>query len=334
MPAAALLLAGCAITSGSSAPPPPDAMGRPALDPLITLSVVACEPLLWCIAAGTNPTSSTSSGASVEISAGGHAGWAKVVAPPLDDATLTAASCWGSGCLLGGSDATGSLLEIVNPKKRVASIESATLPGLGVAALSCPAAGRCLALVTTSVDTAVFKSTTSGSTWQLLTTLPAALSTATSLSCATPRACVAVGTGPTGAEAARTSDGGQKWSLAARPKGLQVFSAASCGPSWCMATARLRNGRTELLQSRNRGASWARYVTSIERPGAVTCATATTCVAAGGGPGGGAIASYVRPDHQRVLTVEYVPDPLIAIACASATRCAGITLASTVSIEL
>ncbi len=309
-------------------------MGRAALDPLITLSVVACEPLLWCIAAGTNPTSSGVNSASVEISAGGRAGWARVVAPELDDATLTAASCWASGCLLGGSDPTGTLLEIVNPKRRVAAIKSATLPGLGVAALSCPAAGRCLALVTTSVDTAVFKSTTSGSAWQQLTTLPAALSTATSLSCATPLACVAVGTGPTGAEAARTSDGGQSWSLASRPRGLQVFSAVSCGPSWCMATARLHDGRTELMQSRNRGASWAHFATSIDRPGAVACVTATTCVAVGSGPRGGAITSDVRPHHERVLTVEYVPDPLIAVACASATRCAGITQASTVSIEL
>jgi hypothetical protein len=306
-------------------------MGRPALDPLVTLSVIACEPLLWCIAAGTNPTSAAVGSASVEISAGGHNGWARVLAPPLTDATLTAASCWKSGCLLGGSDATGSLLEIVNPAKRVAAIESATLPGSGVAALACPGPGRCLALVTTSVDTAVYASTDSGTTWRPLSTLPAALSTATALSCATPRACVAVGTGPTGAEAARTSDGGQKWSLAARPKGLQVFGSASCGPSWCFATARRHDGTTELLQSRNRGASWVRYKTSIDRPDAVVCFSATRCVAAGGSSVGGAIASYTRPNLERVLTVEFVPDPLIAVACASATRCAGITPASTVS---
>lgn len=333
MPVAGLVLAGCAITT-TSAPPPPDAMGHAALDYLVTLSVVACETNLWCIAAGTNPTSTVVGSASVEISTGGHLGWGKVAAPPLDDATLTAASCWKSGCLLGGSDASGSLLEIVNPAKRVASVESATLPGSGVAALSCPAAGQCLALVTTSTDTAVFESTTSGSTWQELSTLPAALSVATALSCPTRRACVAVGTGPGGAEAARSSDGGRKWSLAARPRGLLTFSTASCGPSWCMSTARQRSGRFELLQSRNRGASWTRYTTSMERPVAVACVTAATCVVGGGGPGGGAIEADTRPDVDSALTVAYIPEPLVAVACASATRCAGITEESTVSIEL
>lgn len=329
MPVAGLVLAGCAVTTASA--PQPDAMGRPALDPLITLSVVACQPLKWCVAAGTNPTSSVVGSASIEISAGGHLGWGRVAAPPLDQATLTAASCWASGCLLGGSDASGSVLEIVNPTKRVASIESATLPGSGVAALSCPSAGRCVALVTTSTDTAVFESTTSGSNWTELSTLPAALSTATALSCPTRRLCVAVGTGPTGAEAARSTDGGRRWSLAARPKGLATFSSASCGPSWCMATARQRSGATELLQSRNRGRSWSHAATLIERPVAVACVNATTCIVVGGA-NGGAIESVTRPDVASRLTIEYIPDPMVAVACASPTRCAGITELSTVSI--
>jgi hypothetical protein len=331
VPVAGLVLAGCAIST--TAAPTPDAIGRPALDQLIALSVVACEPVTWCVAAGTNPTSSVVGSASIEISAGGHHGWGHVAGPPLADATLTAASCWASGCLLGGSDAAGSLLEIVNPKKRVASIESATLPGSGVAALSCPASGRCLALVTTSTATAVFESTTSGATWQQLSTLPVALSSATALSCPTRRLCVAVGTGPTGAEAARSTDGGRVWSLAARPKGLETFSSVSCGPSWCMATARQRNGTSELLQSRNRGKSWGHYATTIKRPVAVACVTAARCVVVGGTVSG-AIESVTRPGVERALTVEYVPDPMVSVACASATRCAGITELSTVSISL
>jgi hypothetical protein len=332
LPVAGLLLAGCAVATPAAAPLP-EAMGHPALDPLVTLSVVACQPLRWCIAAGTNPTSAAVGSASVEISAGGHGKWAKVNAPSLDDATLSTAACWASGCLLGGADARGPLLEIVNPKKRDASIESARLPGISVAALACPTAGRCLALVTTQVATSVWQSTTSGSSWHEVHALPATPSTATSLSCPTARVCVAAGTGPTGAEAARTSDGGARWSLAALPPGLEVFTAVSCGPSWCMATARLRDGRTELLQSRNRGASWARFATSLARPEAVACVTATTCVAAGSGSGGGAIASYRRPGVEHVLTIEFVPDPLLAVACASVTHCAGITQASTVSFS-
>ena len=161
-------------------------------------------------------------------------------------------------------------------------------------------------------------------------TLPAVLSTATSMSCASVRVCVAVGTGPAGAQAARSTDGGQRWTVAARPKGLQVFTAAACGPSWCLATARRHNGTAMLLQSRNRGASWARYTTTISRPGAVACTSLGTCIAAGGASGG-AIASFTRPHLEHVLSTQYVPDPVIAVACASPHRCAAITAASTVS---
>ena len=56
-----------------------------------------------------------------------------------------------------------------------------------------------------------------------------------------------------------------------------------------------------------------------------------TCVAAGGGSNGGAITASLRSPHPQALTLAYVPDAIVAIACATPTKCAAITPASTVS---
>jgi hypothetical protein len=55
-----------------------------------------------------------------------------------------------------------------------------------------------------------------------------------------------------------------------------------------------------------------------------------TCVVAGGA-GAGEIAVDVRTPSARQLTLVYVPDPILAVACATPVKCAAITQASTVS---
>jgi hypothetical protein len=299
--------------------------------PSVPLSVAACEPLTWCIAAGTNPTAITHTSA-IEVSVGGRGRWGHVAVPPLPGVTLSAAACWTSGCLLGGQGPSGAVDLIVDPKGRVAAL-AGQLPGNGVTALSCPEAGRCIALVTATTETLVLATSTSGATWRELSVLPSAITAGAALACATTTVCVALGTGLHGATASRTTDGGVHWSLGARPGGLQVFTSAACAStSWCLATARVAHGSTELLQSVNGGASWAPRTTSVSAPSAIACFETTTCLVGGGTGSGGELVALPATGNARVLSLAYVPEPIVAVACASGTKCIAITEASTVSI--
>jgi hypothetical protein len=325
---AGTLLAACGTTATA---PPPDGIGYGAIASSVTLSTLACEPLAWCVAAGTNPTASSST-ASVEVSAGGHGVWAPASTPPLPGTTLDAAGCWASGCLLGGAGPSGSVVVIVNPAHKAASTTATHPPGSGIAAIACTGPGRCLALVTSTTSTTVFSTADSGAVWTPRSTLPATLAVATSASCPNPSDCVAVGTGPHGASAARSVDGGVRWQLAALPKGLETFTSATCGSQhWCLATARRANGTAVLLRSTDGGVAWSPTVSPLPGVAAVTCVQMPTCVAAGGGSSGGAITSSLRSPHPKALTLAYVPDAIVAIACATPTKCAAITPASTVS---
>jgi hypothetical protein len=324
---AAALLAGCG--TASSSPPPPDGVGYAAVAPAVTLSVLACEPLAWCVAAGTNPTA-TSRAASIEVSAGGRGRWAPAATPPITSATLSAAACWSSGCLLGGADAGGSLLLLVNPAHKVASQTSSRPPGSGIAALSCTGPGRCLALVTGASSTSVFETTNSGGSWTMRGLLPPSL-VATSLTCANPSDCVAAGAGPNGAAAARSVDGGARWSVASAPHGFSTFTSVSCASSlFCLGTAREPTGASEVVESTDGGQTWPVSAVGPDSPATSTCVLVPTCVV-GGGSGSGAITTGIRTTTAQQLTLAYVPDPVISVACATPVKCAAITPASTVS---
>jgi hypothetical protein len=325
---AGTLLAACG-TTGTA--PPPDGTGFGAIDSTVTLSALACEPLAWCIAAGSDPTTSSGT-ASIEVSAGGRGVWAPAATPSLLGATLDAAGCWSSGCLVGGAGPSGTVALIVNPAHKASSTTTTRPPGTGIAALACTGPGRCLALVTSTTATAVFSTTNSGATWSQRATLPTALEVATSASCANPSDCVAVGTGPDGASAARSVDGGVQWRLAVLPKGLETFTSSTCGSQhWCLATARRADQTAVLLRSTDGGLAWSPTTSPLPGVAAVTCVLVPTCVAAGGGTSGGAITSGLRTRSPTALTLAYVPDPIVAVACATPAKCTAITPASTVS---
>jgi hypothetical protein len=323
-----VLLAGCGTSPAATTT---NGYGYAASVPSVTLSALACEPLAWCVAAGTNPTASTAT-ASVEVSAGGQGHWAPAATPELPGTTLSAAGCWSSGCLLGGAGPNGTVVVIVNPAHKAASTTATHPPGSGITAIVCTGPGRCLALVTTTTTTAVFQTIDSGAAWTQRATLPVALAVGTALSCPNPTDCIALGTGPTGAAAALSVDGGVVWRLGAIPKGLATFTSANCGSRhWCLATARRANDTSVLLRSTDGGIAWTPIASPVPAVAAVTCTLAPTCIAAGGGTGGGAITSGLRTLHPQALTLSYVPDPIVAVACATPAKCTAITPASTVS---
>jgi len=323
-----MLLAGCTTTPST---PPPNGTGSPALNASVTLSVVACEAKGLCVAAGSNPTTSTAA-AAVEVSRGGSGAWSAVATPAITGTTFDAASCWGAGCLLAGNDPSGVVVLLVNPANKVSSPTASHPAGSGMTALSCVGPGRCLGLVSTTVDTAVFETSDSGQSWHQISSLPTQLSSGTALSCPTAAVCVAVGTSPHGAAVARSTDGGRHWVLGARPGGLQVLTSVACGPTLhCYATARITTGADELLRSTNGGASWVNAPTGVAMPDAVACSSAVTCLVGGGSSVGEISTVQPPPKGETPLTLAFVPDPVVGIACATSSRCAAVTPASTVS---
>jgi hypothetical protein len=311
--------------------PPPSGTGSVALTTSVPLSVAACEPHTWCIAAGTNPTASEPTGA-IEYSVGGHGRWGRVAVPPLPGVTLSSAACWTSGCLLGGYGTGGAVDLIVNPKGR-ASARAGAIPGTDVTALACPAPGRCLALATAATETIVARTTNSGAAWSELSVLPKAITIGAALACSSTSDCVALGAGLHGATAAYTTDGGVHWALAARPGGLEVFTSVACATTtWCLATAHTSRGASALLQTMNGGASWAQRLSALHDPDAVACYSATGCLVGGGTSSGGELVALGATGSPRGLSLSFVPEPILALACASATKCVGVTQGSTASI--
>ncbi len=345
------VLAGCATTSTPPAPVAPDGTGSPVANPSVTMSTVACESLGWCVAAGTDPSGATSS-TGIEVSLGGRSSWISAKAPALTGTTLASASCWSSGCLIGGSGPTGAVVVLVDPSAAVAALRASPPPGDDVSALSCVAAESCLALVTGLTSTSLYRTSNAGGTWQEVAALPATLSVGTGLSCVSAIQCVAVGTGPSGGVAAVTSTGGTAWALAAQPSGLVAYTAVSCAlPTTCLATAQLNATQSVLLASRDLGANWLEQATGVDAPAAVSCAAVTVVTTVTKGltvttvrkpgtscvVGGSAEDASGSIDHLQdlvsgaTLTLAYVPNPVIGVACATPTRCAGVTPSSTVS---
>lgn len=321
---AALLCAGCTETKPA---PPANAIGAAADTPTVALSVAACEPGGWCVGAGADPSSSTVTTA-LEVSHGGHERWVRAAIPQLGATTFGTAACWASGCLLGGASPAGAVMVLVDPTHRDAS-EVAAPPGASVGALACPGPGQCLALVDTSTASSLYVTTSSGSSWTLRGTLPSALSSASALACSTPSVCVAAGAGTRGAAIAVTGDGGARWQLEALPAVLAVVTSVACSTGLgCLATSRQHDGAAALLV--RRGASWQLSDSPIQGAAAVACSTGT-CVL-GGGDGTGALAATTNGTSWRLLTLDYVPSPVVALGCATALRCAGVTATSTVSI--
>lgn len=337
----AAMLSGCVSTTTASSST--DGTGSPAIAASTTLGVVACEPDGLCVAAGSNPTATTD-GLSMEVSSGGRGRWQSVAVPAVTGVTLSAAACWASGCLVGGSGPNGVVTLLVNPATRRSSATATHPGGSGIDALDCVGAGHCVTVVATSMGTAVFVTTDSGAAWHQAPSLPASLAVATSLSCATTLACVVAGTGVQGALLASTTDGGAQWRLDARPSAIEVVASVSCTPSGaCLAVARRTSGASELLARAGATGAFVPVASPIATalsvsclsgaaPGAASSPPKPTCAVAGAdAAGAGAIVTVVGTRVARELSLAYVPDPLLAVACATLTRCAGVTETSTVS---
>jgi hypothetical protein len=161
------------------------------------------------------------------------------------------------------------------------------------------------------------------------------------LSCSTTLACVAVGSSVNGGPSLSvTHDGGETWipaTLPTAPAVLFVLDAACRSDGTCFAViATSAKGASALLESTDGGATFeapAQTTQLVTQPIGVGCAS-TTCVVVGADErGAGAAVELTSSGSSKELRLTYAPTPLLAISCATPSRCAAVSTASLVILS-
>jgi hypothetical protein len=222
--------------------------------PASTQATFACPTARTCVAAGGTEVA----GAALAMTHDAGASWATARLP----------ADMGPGYLTGES----------------------TTQGAGwILAVTCQSATRCIAVGTTRVlgragGAPVALVTTDGGTSWTQHAMPAG---ADDVSCTKELECVAVGSAGSRGVAMVTTDGGVSWREVPLP--ADAGAAVSCVGRICVAVGAGYGGSGEgragavIVASDDRGATWStvRIALPAGALGAVSCASATFCVAAG-----------------------------------------------------
>lgn len=241
------------------------------------------------------------------------------------------ASLPGSGVVLATTDGGATWNPVAAPTG-----------ALTVVAVTCASVSSCLVIVNdgTLIWSAI--STDFGQAWQRQGNLPFLFQAGDDLSC-TSGGCLVAGYAPTGTGTGEgaiglSTDGGHTWSLASVPNGIGVLRSATCSD----ATDCLAGGSTStsvndvvpaqgaLLHSADSGHTWQPAngappvgdVFDIECPSATVCAMVGTVWKGTPAVGTGGVAeSGDAGTTFHLSSSAYVPLPLTALSCPTATAC-------------
>jgi photosystem II stability/assembly factor-like uncharacterized protein len=198
----------------------------------------------------------------------------------------------------------------------------------GPAAISCPSVIACTAVGDVKAGSFVFSTSTAGKAWSARR-LPAAIDAADAVQCHNDMVCVVAGTNPSrrGLLIASTPKLGAKWELSRVPATVDSGAgggALSCpAPSKCFL-AGFGSAPNSLFNEVALGGPWMRR-TVQGGPGplsAVTCASASSCVALGSGVG------VWSADGGATWTLAVTPPPsddiVNAVACPTGALCLAV----------
>jgi len=324
--AAALLAAGLALAACNSATAARViVVGLPSTSIEVPLSLTACTTANSCVALGT---SSVGSGPSATAEFRRTSGlWVALRTPDTTSPILTSASCWRSGCLIGGTSATGDLFWRYQAAPPSLSAIAGPALGASVSAVSCYAASQCAVVDSTGPvgDSRLVVTTDGGSTWSTPEDLAWSPSyVVTGLACVNTLDCLITAThvdtnlaytNPVIIEVTRS--GGITWQSIPVPSGATALTSLSCNPHHCDALVSTSAG-DEWARSRALGRGW-----SVRRlsgsPTAMACTPSGRCVLVGSTHLGPWLAS-TRATSLAVDELRYAPSPFTAVAC-GASRC-------------
>jgi hypothetical protein len=243
---------------------------------------------------------------------------------------LSSASCWSSGCLIGGANATGDVVWSYTAGADSVTATSAPAGATGISVLNCFATSSCVA-----VDTSPFsggsrwsETLDGGATWSTPVNLSWSQNvTMTSLTCTSATKCLLAGTLPQNNSSRvileATSDGGSTWQAVSTKKAWHEMTSLSCHQSNCNA---LIDDVSTLLVARstNFGTTWHLLsVVSSEQPSALSCVSVKHCVVAGSSTSGAAWLASISDDVYTSYRLRYAPNALVDVSCGT-KRCVSI----------
>ena len=318
--AAGLVLAAC----GAPAPRPfTGVVGVPSLSIAIPLQVVGCTASDSCVALGASGSdvAPTSTGEVRTSSSTWHA----LEVPGAPSSLLTSLSCWSQGCLAGGVGPAGDLLWRYLNASPAITVAGAPSGGRGVESLSCFGPGSCALLDTTDIvgDARLSFTSDGGATW----TGPEPLAWAggdvvTSMSCHDAQQCVVTATDARGGAAVEaTADGGATWRAGVVDAAWSSLASLACQQRQCRALATSALGSLA-VHSANYGATWTGTLLTAHAT-ALACPLLGPCVLVGHTTTQAPWIARWRGVRIVAPAFEYVPSPLIGVACGD-TLCATI----------
>jgi len=326
---AAIALAGCNTSNTATAT---RVTGIPSIGISVPLHTVACTPSDSCIALGT--TGAQLVPTSVAEYRQGNGNWSSLDVPAAPSAVITSASCWKTGCLVGGIQPSGSLIWAYSASSQSMSARDAPSTSQGVRALDCFTDGSCAAVVSvasTNVSAIAFTGD-GGATWSHAAPIPWTLGeTVKSVSCTDGNDCMVSAVSGAGTLDVRvTHDAGLTWIARVTPTSWQALTSLHCSHRKCVGLA--TTDRTSVVaRTSSFGRLWSATTLPV-KANALACTTITKCVIGGQTSSNGPWLATLTGTTYVVSPLRYVPSPVLDVACGTKV-CVGIGVSTVLALR-
>jgi len=317
-----LLLAGC--TAGAATL---SAVGVPSLSLSAPLTALACSTTGSCIALGA---SGGASGPTTAAQIRNHKGiWSALNVPQAPSASIDAASCAVSNCLVGGTRNSGDLLWSVNANNGATTALTGPAGGVVIQDLSCASDSECVAIDQAAHGlTRISHTTDAGRIWSAPRTLIWASNTNTVLDCTSVFQCyVATTSALHHVTLRKTLNSGITWTILSTPATWTSLSSLDCTVT-CTTLVSNATGSSVATQSK---LTWKltplKFIAT-----SMSCATSVTCLVVGHLASQAAAMAQWKPGAVSNVPLTYVPTSLNSVACAPAV-CVAVGVTTTVALR-
>lgn len=306
--------------------------GIPSIGISVPLHTVACTTTDSCIALGT--TGAQLIPTSVAEYRQGNGNWSSLNVPAAPSSVITSASCWKTGCLVGGIQPSGSLLWGYNASSQSVSARDTPSKSQGVRALDCFADASCTVVVnvpSTNVSAIAFTSD-GGTTWSDAAPIPWTLAeTVKSVSCTDGLDCMVSAVSGAGTlDVEVTHDAGVTWTARVTPTSWQTLASLHCAHLKCVGLA-MTDHSSVIVRTSTFGRLWNATTLPV-KANALACTTMTKCVIGGQTASNGPWLATLTGTTYVVSPLRYVPSPVLDVACGT-TVCAGIGVSTVLALH-
>lgn len=290
--------------------------GLPSIGISVPLHTSACTLSGSCIAIGT--TGSDAVPTSVGEYREPDGTWSSLVVPSAPSSLITSASCLATECLIGGIQPSGDLLWNYNASSQSVAALASLKGGQGIRALSCFGVSSCAAVISDGVNTIskITFSTDDGATWSTQAPLPWSTNeTVTDLACTDSLHCIVSATNVSNSlDLEVTFDGGATWNQRTTRSSWTDLTSLTCSKRDCVGLAS-SNAKSYAVTTTTFGRHWL-ATTLPAAASALACTSIARCVVVGEkGPNRPWFATDDN-GQLNVAALQYVPSPLISVACA------------------